>query len=71
VGQIIAMHVVRTTRPDIQLPFRMWMYPIPSLIAAAGWIFVLLTADPMASLLSLGVVLSGVLFYGIRGQIGI
>ena len=70
-GQIIALHVVRTTRPDIQLPFRMWMYPIPSLIAAAGWIFVLLTADPMALLLSLGVVLSGVLFYGIRRQIGI
>ncbi|MFN5103920.1 MAG: APC family permease [Planctomycetota bacterium] len=70
-GQIIALHVVRTTRPDIQLPFRMWMYPIPSLIAAAGWIFVLVTADPMALLLSLGVVLSGVLFYGIRRQMGI
>jgi len=70
-GQIIALHVVRTTRPDIHLPFRMWMYPIPSLIAAAGWIFVLVTADPMALLLSLGVVLSGVLFYGIRRRMGI
>jgi amino acid transporter len=66
-GQIVALHVVRTTRPDIELPFRMWLYPIPSLIAAAGWIFVLVTADSTALLMSLGVVLSGVFVYWIRG----
>jgi amino acid transporter len=67
-GQIVALHFVRTTRPDIALPFRMWLYPIPSLIAAVGWIFVLVTADPTALLMSLGVVLSGVVVYGVRGM---
>ena len=62
-GQIVALHIVRTTRPDIHLPFRMWFYPIPSLIAAAGWVFVLATADRFALLLSLGVVLSGLGVY--------
>jgi hypothetical protein len=46
----------------------MWLYPIPSLIAAVGWIFVLVTADPTALLMSLGVVLSGVVVYGVRGM---
>jgi amino acid transporter len=67
-GQIVALHFVRTTRPDIALPFRMWLYPIPSLIASLGWIFVLVTADPTALLMSLGVVLSGVVVYGVRGM---
>lgn len=62
-GQIAALHVVRKTRPDIHLPFRMWFYPIPSCIAAAGWIFVLATADRFALLISLAVILSGVLVY--------
>lgn len=67
-GQIVALHIVRTTRPDIHLPFRMWFYPIPSLIAAAGWVFVLATADRFALLLSLGVVLSGLGVYSYSGM---
>jgi amino acid transporter len=41
IAQILALHVLRTTRPDVPMPFRMWFYPIPSLIALAGWLFVL------------------------------
>ena len=67
-GQIVALHIVRTTRPDIHLPFRMWFYPIPSLIAAVGWVFVLATADRFALLLSLGVVLSGLCVYSYSGM---
>lgn len=67
-GQIVALHIVRTTRPDIHLPFRMWFYPIPSLIAAVGWVFVLATADRFALLLSLGVVLSGFCVYFYSGM---
>ena len=39
VGQIIALHILHTKRPDVPLPFRMWLYPIPSLAALAGWVF--------------------------------
>ena len=36
IGQIFALHVVRRegTHP---LPFRMWLYPLPSLVALIGW----------------------------------
>jgi len=66
-GQIVALHMVRTTRPDIHLPFRMWLYPIPSCLAALGWLFVLATADRYALLVSLGVVVSGVMVFVIWG----
>lgn len=69
IGQIAALHVVRVTRPDIVLPFRMWLYPLPSLIALSGWLFVLGTAGWQVLLLSLGVVVSGVLAFGLREAI--
>ncbi len=68
-GQIAALHIVRTTRPDIPLPFRMWLYPIPSVIAALGWIFVLVVADQTALLLSVGVIASGVMVYVLSRKI--
>jgi amino acid transporter len=32
---------LRIRRPDMPRPFRMWLYPIPALLASAGFIFVL------------------------------
>ena len=63
IGQIAALHVLRRSRPDIPLPFRMWCYPVPSLIALIGWIYVLGTATPSVLLLSSGVFLSGLLAF--------
>jgi amino acid transporter len=58
-GQIVGLHLLRTTRPDVKLPFRMWLYPLPSLIALAGWLYVLATADRFVLLVSLLVLVSG------------
>jgi amino acid transporter len=66
IGQIVALHVVRTKRPDIVLPFRMWLYPLPSLIALVGWLYVLGTADRLVLLLSVGVLVAGVVIFGVR-----
>lgn len=65
VGQIFALHVVRRqgTHP---LPFRAWLYPLPSLVALVGWVFLLATSE--GYLLSLLVVVygSGLLVYLLR-----
>ena len=66
IGQIVALFVVRATRPDIVLPFRMWLYPLPGLIALAGWLYILRTADLHVLLLSLGVLISGILAFALR-----
>lgn len=62
VAQIVGLHIVRTTRPDIVLPFRMWFYPIPSLIALVGWLFVLGTRMELLWAVA-AVLLSGVVVY--------
>ena len=60
IGQIIALHLLRTTRPDVKLRFRMWLYPLPSLIALAGWLYVLATADRQVLLISVLVLVAGI-----------
>ncbi len=63
-GQIFALHLLRTTRGDVVMPFRMWLYPLPSLIAAVGWIFVLIAQYQLLPV-ALGVIASGVVVYPI------
>jgi amino acid transporter len=60
VGQIVALHYIRRKRPDIERPFRMWLYPVPSAIALVGWAFIFLTSGWNTSLFGLGVLATGV-----------
>ena len=44
IGQIGAVTLLRRTRPDSDRPFKMWLYPLPSLLALLGWIFLFVTS---------------------------
>jgi amino acid transporter len=45
VGQIFAVSLLRRNEPEMSRPYRVWLYPLPNLIALAGWIFVFATTD--------------------------
>lgn len=40
-AQIVGLLILRRTRPEMPRPFKMWLYPVPALVALAGFIFVL------------------------------
>jgi amino acid transporter len=63
IGQIVALHLLRTTRPDVPMPFRMWLYPLPSLVALAGWLFVWATSGRTVLLSGLAVLVAGVVAF--------
>jgi len=42
-AQIVGVIVLRVRRPDLPRPFRMWLYPLPALIALGGFIYVLVS----------------------------
>jgi amino acid transporter len=64
-GQIGALTLLRRHRPAGAGTYRMWLYPVPSFIALAGWIFVFATSDPRVILFGLGTLLVGVGAFGI------
>jgi len=39
--QAVGLMVLRKRQPDLPRPFRMWLYPVPALLAIAGFIFIL------------------------------
>jgi basic amino acid/polyamine antiporter, APA family len=39
--QAVGVMVLRVRRPDMPRPFRMWLYPLPALLAIAGFGFIL------------------------------
>jgi amino acid transporter len=63
IAQIAAVMWLRKSAPNMERPFRIWLYPLPVLIALIGWIFLLVTTD-QKTLAYAGVALAlGVVFF--------
>jgi amino acid transporter len=45
-GQVVGLMLLRKSAPEMERPYRMWLYPIPAVVALVGWIFVFATTDP-------------------------
>jgi amino acid transporter len=63
IGQIGAVVRLRKLKPESEWPFRMWFYPLPALLALAGWIFLFATAGKQEILYSLIALGTGVIAY--------
>ncbi|WP_330328504.1 APC family permease [Streptomyces sp. NBC_00536] len=44
-AQIAALVTLRRKRPDMERPYRMWLYPLPGIVALAGWLVIYGYAD--------------------------
>ena len=63
VGQIGAVWWLRRRQPEAERPFKMWLYPLPALVALVGWLFLFGTTDLATLLYSLGVLAFGVVVF--------
>jgi amino acid transporter len=63
VGQLFAVILLRRSSPEMPRPYRIWLYPIPNLVAFFGWIFMFATTDWPVILFGLGTLVLGVLFF--------
>ncbi len=64
IGQIGAVTLLRRRAPDMPRPYRMWLYPVPSLVALVGWIFIFATTPPTVIAFGLGALVLGVVCFG-------
>ncbi len=44
-AQIAAVSVLRRRQPQLRRPYRMWLYPLPSIVALVGWLVIYGYAD--------------------------
>jgi APA family basic amino acid/polyamine antiporter len=58
-GQVFGLILLRRHAPDLPRPYRMWLYPLPALVALLGWIFLFATTQIRVILFGLGVLALG------------
>jgi amino acid transporter len=70
--QAVGLIILRVRRPEMARPFRMWLYPLPALVAIAGFLFILFNRENWMKEVRYAVVvlLAGVLIYVIRAWRG-
>lgn len=44
IGQTVGLLLLRQRRPDLQRPFRMWLYPLPALLGILLWLYIFVTS---------------------------
>src|SRR6266480_1517864 len=59
IGQIFAVVLLRKRTPDMPRPYRIWLYPIPNIVALIGWVFIFATTDWPVILVGLGTLTLG------------
>ena len=65
-AQIVGAVVLRVKEPERRRPFRMWLYPLPAIIALGLWTYVLVSPAKGIRVGGLYVIAAGLLFYGVR-----
>jgi len=63
IGQGVGLVLLRRRKGSERLPFRMWLYPLPVVIAIAGWAGIFLATGPKPMLASLLAATAGTLVY--------
>ncbi|MGA3106621.1 MAG: APC family permease [Terriglobales bacterium] len=66
--QAVGLIVLRIRQPELPRPFRMWLYPVPAVVASAGFIYMLLSRkDALREIRYAAVILVvGVVIYLVR-----
>jgi amino acid transporter len=68
-AQVVAVTMIRRYRPDIQRPFQMWFYPVTSVIAFAGWAFILAASGMRFILWGIALIAVGIGAYLWRARV--
>ena len=69
IGQIGGVALLRRTQPDMPRPYRIWLYPLPTLLALIGWVFLFVTSDPWVIAFGLGILALGVVAFLIWSRV--
>lgn len=68
VGQAIGLVILRRRWGSERMPFRMWLYPLPVIVAIGGWIGIFLSTGRKPMLASLAAMGAGILVYLARAR---
>ena len=68
-GQILALPLLRKRLPPTDLPYKMWLYPVPAIVAFVGWAYVFLTSGWAYIAVGLATLGAGVVAFLLRARV--
>lgn len=63
IAQAVGLMVYRKTVGAQNMPWRMWLYPLPVLVTIVGWLWIFASAKPIQQLLAIAAPMVGALVY--------
>ena len=69
IGGAVGVMILRNRIGKEHLPFKMWLYPLPALIAIVLWFSIMLSTGWKFALSGLGMTLLGIIVYFVREQL--
>ena len=63
VAQVFAVVLLRNLQPDRPRPWKMWLYPLPCVVALGGWLFVYGSSRPLFIVIGMATLLAGVVAF--------
>ena len=67
-AQIVAVTLIRRRRPDIVRPFHMPLYPLTSIVAFLGWLYILIASGAVYIAAGFGLLIIGIAAYLLRAK---
>ncbi len=65
-AQIVGAVILRVRDPERPRPFRMWLYPLPAIVALGLWSFIVISPEKGLKVGGLYVMAAGIVFYAAR-----
>lgn len=69
IGGAVGVMILRKRIGEANLPFKMWLYPLPAVVAIILWISIMLSTGWMFALSGLGMTVLGIVVYFVREKI--
>ena len=69
-AQIVGVIILRVRQPGLARPFRMWLYPLPALVALCGFVYVLISRKNFVKEIryAVALIVAGLIIYFIRAH---
>lgn len=71
VAQTVGVMLLRRYQPDRPRPFRMWLYPLPCLLALAGWLYLYVSAKLLYIGLGAATLVAGIVVFVVWSRLNL
>ncbi|KAK1186426.1 APC family permease [Streptomyces sp. NBS 14/10] len=68
-AQVAAVSILRRRQPGLKRPYKQWLYPVPSILALIGWVYVYSSVDRFSIYMSIAWVIGGIAFFAIWASV--